>query len=172
MAHDGWVSTPSDGVPPLRIGTQEREAAYKALDAHLDAGRLDAEEYGERYAKASMARTRPELELLFVDLPLPHPSFSAAGATSTASTASTGGMAQPNFSTTAPGTPPWQGPRRAQEYARHYARMGASILAIVPFIAIALFFLTGAWIAFLLIPIVATLSGRARHHGRQSCSRR
>ena len=56
----------------VRIGNTEREAATKALDAHLSAGRIDMDEYGERYAKASMARTRGELEPLFADLPEPH----------------------------------------------------------------------------------------------------
>jgi uncharacterized protein DUF1707 len=60
---------------PLRIGTSEREAAGLALDAHLQAGRLDAEEYGERYARAMSARTREDLRPLFADLPTPHPEF-------------------------------------------------------------------------------------------------
>jgi hypothetical protein len=59
----------------LRIGTKEREAAGRALDAHLQAGRLDAEEYGERYARAMSARTREDLRPLFADLPAPHPEF-------------------------------------------------------------------------------------------------
>jgi Domain of unknown function (DUF1707) len=73
------VSTSPDGRPPLRIGTQEREAACQALDVHLTAGRLDAEEYGERYATASLARNYSELDALFFDLPAPHwaPRFAA-----------------------------------------------------------------------------------------------
>ena len=47
--------------------------ALKALDEHLNAGRLDAEEYGQRVAQASVARTRDGLDELFVDLPAPHP---------------------------------------------------------------------------------------------------
>ena len=74
------MSTPSGGTPPIRIGNHEREAASAALDKHLEAGRLDAEEYGERYAKAPMARTRDELDALFLDLPAPHP-FTPAHAT-------------------------------------------------------------------------------------------
>ena len=35
----------------IRIGNAERDAAMKALDEHLTAGRLDLDEYGERYAK-------------------------------------------------------------------------------------------------------------------------
>jgi Domain of unknown function (DUF1707) len=65
------MSAPSN--PSLRIGNDERDAAIKALDEHLTAGRLDAEEYGERVAQASVARTREGLDGLFVDLPEPHP---------------------------------------------------------------------------------------------------
>jgi hypothetical protein len=63
----------------LRIGNDERDAAIKALDEHLNAGRLDPEEYGQRVAQASVARTREGLDELFVDLPGPHP-FPAAAA--------------------------------------------------------------------------------------------
>ena len=59
--------------PPIRIGTAERDAAMKALDEHLEAGRLEVDEYGERSARASVATTAPELAALFDDLPAPHP---------------------------------------------------------------------------------------------------
>src|SRR3954463_6850379 len=45
----------------LRIGNAERNAAMKALDAHLEAGRLGVEEYGERSAVAAGATTASEL---------------------------------------------------------------------------------------------------------------
>ena len=61
--------------PPIRIGTAERDAAMKALDEHLEAGRLDVDEYGERSARASVATTVPELAVLFDDLPAPHPAL-------------------------------------------------------------------------------------------------
>jgi len=70
------VSTPSGATPHLRIGYQEREAACAALAIHLGAGRLDAEEYGERYAMATMARTSGELDAIFWDLPAVHPAIS------------------------------------------------------------------------------------------------
>ena len=59
--------------PPIRIGTAERNAAMKALDEHLEAGRLEVDEYGERSARAAVATTAPELAALFDDLPAPHP---------------------------------------------------------------------------------------------------
>lgn len=57
----------------LRIGNDERDAAIKALDEHMSAGRLDPDEYGQRVAEASVARTREDLDPLFADLPEPHP---------------------------------------------------------------------------------------------------
>ena len=57
----------------IRIGNDERDAAIKALDEHMSAGRLDPDEYGQRVAEASVARTRDDLTPLFADLPQPHP---------------------------------------------------------------------------------------------------
>jgi hypothetical protein len=59
----------------LRIGNVERNAAMKALDAHLEAGRLGVEEYGERSAAAAGAIAASELEALFTDLLDPHPAL-------------------------------------------------------------------------------------------------
>jgi Domain of unknown function (DUF1707) len=60
--------------PQIRIGYAERSAAQEALDEHLTAGRLDPDEYADRYAAAEIARTQAELDALFTDLPAPHPS--------------------------------------------------------------------------------------------------
>ena len=62
----------------MRIGDTERESALAALGEHMSAGRLDIDEYGERTAKVSAAKTRGELTDLFGDLPEPHPTFGAA----------------------------------------------------------------------------------------------
>lgn len=61
------------GAPELRIGDTERDDALRALGDHLAGGRLDAEEYGDRAARVTAARTRGELTALFTDLPQPHP---------------------------------------------------------------------------------------------------
>ncbi|ROS40200.1 DUF1707 SHOCT-like domain-containing protein [Amycolatopsis thermoflava] len=61
--------------PDLRIGDNDRESALKALGEHLSAGRLDLDEYGDRSAKVTAARTRRDLAELFADLPAPHPVF-------------------------------------------------------------------------------------------------
>src|SRR3954452_3443554 len=66
------MSEPAPNSSP-RIGTAEREAAMADLGTHLEAGRLDPEEYGERSARVTEAPTAADLEPLFADLPEPHP---------------------------------------------------------------------------------------------------
>jgi hypothetical protein len=57
----------------MRIGDTEREQALAALGEHMSAGRLNIDEYGERSAKVTAARTRSELVDVFTDLPSPRP---------------------------------------------------------------------------------------------------
>lgn len=64
--------------PHIRIGYDERGAAQEALDVHMTAGRLDADEYADRFATAGVARTQAELDALFTDLPEPHPARASA----------------------------------------------------------------------------------------------
>ena len=59
-------------TPRLRVGHDERTAAMKALDEHLEAGRLDVTTYSDRSATAGAAVYRDELDALFTDLPEPH----------------------------------------------------------------------------------------------------
>lgn len=53
----------------LRVGDAERESAAKAIGEHFAAGRLDYAELDERIEAAWRARTRADLDALFVDLP-------------------------------------------------------------------------------------------------------
>lgn len=53
----------------LRIGDAEREQAQTALADHYAAGRLDHDEYSQRLDRIWAARTRAELDPVFVDLP-------------------------------------------------------------------------------------------------------
>jgi len=132
----------TDERPPIRIGTAERDAAMKALDAHLEAGRLDVDEYGERSARAAVATTAPELAALFDDLPAPHPPLpGVAGLPALAQPATAPAVREPS------GLDVW-GPR---------------LVALSPFIAVALFLLTRQWIFFLLIPAAGALLGGRRH---------
>jgi hypothetical protein len=61
--------------PDIRIGDAEREEALKALGEHMSAGRLELDEYGDRSALVTTAKTRGDLLALFADLPQPHPRF-------------------------------------------------------------------------------------------------
>jgi uncharacterized membrane protein YgcG len=128
--------------PQIRIGTKERESAYAALNTHLEAGRLDPEEYGDRYAAVSVARTRPELQAPFADLPEPHP-----------------------FSAPAAPQPTWS--ERAGAATRRL-HMTPALFGVIPFVALALAIITHTWLFFLLIPAAGSIFGRRGwgHHGR------
>lgn len=56
-----------------RIGDTERAEAQRALQHHLNAGRLRLAEFVERFARAADAATAAEIAALFADLPAPHP---------------------------------------------------------------------------------------------------
>lgn len=141
------------GSGSMRIGTSERNSAMKALDAHLEAGRIGVEEYGERSAKAANATIASELTELFTDLPAPHPAI--------------GGTAP------LPAVPP---PTQAMPVVGEsgaVANRGSAfldvaaprILAVMPFVALALFFTVGGWWWFLLIPAAGALFYGSRHDG-------
>jgi len=141
------VSTPSGGLPPLRIGNLEREAACASLDAHLEAGRLDAEEYGERYATATAARTRAELDVLFHDLPAPHPAASAP--VSIAKSA----------------------PRLSGDWQRHLptsaiGRLAAAIVVVAALCLLVPVLAAGAIVWFVVIPMVTGRGCNSRRRNR------
>jgi hypothetical protein len=62
-----------------RIGNAERGAAQSALSEHLNAGRLQVNEYAERSARAADAMTAADIAALFTDLPAPRPSLPGTG---------------------------------------------------------------------------------------------
>ncbi|HEX6359407.1 DUF1707 domain-containing protein [Actinophytocola sp.] len=66
------------GDEAIRVSDAERDEAVTALWTHYESGRLLAAEHEERSARAAAAKTRGDLEALFVDLPAPHPDLSAA----------------------------------------------------------------------------------------------
>lgn len=63
--------------PQLRISDRDRESALTALGEHLSVGRIDIDEFGERSAQVTAAKTRGDLSEVFLDLPAPHPVFDA-----------------------------------------------------------------------------------------------
>ena len=119
------------GTDDFRIGDAERRAAMDLLARHHEAGRLDSFEYEDRRGKAADAVTRRDLDVLFTDLPALGPDGS-----------------EPERRTAAEVQPVRTGGRRVRD----------TMLALTPFIALALFFRTGSWGWFLLIPIVAIVT--------------
>jgi len=146
------TTSPEGGGRRLRIGTAERNAAMKALDAHLEAGRLGVEEYGERSAKAAGATTADELDELFADLPEPHPVLPGTGGPP-ASVAAAAPVVRDEGAV-------------AQRPSGFLDGAAPRIMAVMPFVALALFFTIGGWWWFLLIPAAgAVLYGGRRGHG-------
>ncbi len=135
-----------------RIGTGERDAAVAALKTHQAEGRIDLQEYEERAVQAGQARTWGDLDLVFADLPEPrphpgstpvptHPAASGAHPAASGAHLSGGLLPEP------------------------YAWM---VTAAAPLLAVILFFTTGSWLWFLVVPIVGVVvygpgSGPDRH---------
>lgn len=127
----------------IRISDAERESALSALGEHMSAGRLDIDEYGERSAKVTAAKTRADVLGLFDDLPAPHPTFSNPAG-------------QPAAPTPAP-PPPAKG--RASQAAA--MRGLAAIMPLAWIGAIALMVVLHLPWLVLFIPIALTCMGSA-----------
>lgn len=128
----------------MRIGDTERESALTALGDHMSAGRLDIDEYGDRTARVSAAKTRGDLLALFGDLPAPHPKFGVANPAPVpaAPVPATGALPLPRGD----GTP---FPRRLM----------AAAVPLAGIAAVVLFFTFGTWLFFLLPAAVMVLGG-------------
>jgi hypothetical protein len=146
------------GPRPLRIGTAERESAARALNAHLEAGRLGVEEYADRSALAADATVASEIVELFTDLPAPHPDLpTTIGAT---------------------GAPlaPAMGSSVAEPEPGPFSGWLPRIAAATPIIATILFFVFSgvfpqAWLFFLLIPLMGALGFSKGHHDKEERER-
>lgn len=119
---------PSD----IRISDSEREDALGKLGEHMSAGRLDIDEYGERSAKVTTAKTRGELLDLFGDLPDPRPTFGRPA-------------------------PPVPAPPPPVPYGRRIAPVLIPVLAIV--LAVALMVAFKVYFFFLLPFLIFAISG-------------
>ena len=122
--------------PEIRIGDTEREEALKVLGVHMSAGRLDLDEYGERSALVTTAKTRRDLVALFADLPAPHPAFEQLATPSPA--------------------PLVAKPRTSAEISRRFA---AALVPLAGIVAVAAFFFLKTWVVFLIVPAVAIVVG-------------
>jgi hypothetical protein len=62
----------------VRIGDKERDESVALLAEHFSFGRLSPAEHEQRHNAAKAAVIRSEIEILFEDLPAPHPDLSGA----------------------------------------------------------------------------------------------
>ena len=154
--------------PEQRLSDAERDAAVAQLLAAQAEGRLSGAEYQERAGSARSAVTQGDLVPLFTDLPdaapaqpKPVPPAAPASAPSEYSSGS-GYPTTPGYSSS-PGysdSNGW-GSGRVRPLG---GAVGATIMALVPFLALGLFFLFGfygsfawSWAFFLLIPIAGII---------------
>jgi hypothetical protein len=116
----------------MRLSDAEREEALAALSEHVRTGRLDIEEFGNRSARVSAAKTQAELAPFFADLPEPRPNVL-------------------NSQRVRPA------PRRSAPARRFGARAVpiAAIIAVLLFLTVA----RGIWFVFLLPVAVALILG-------------
>lgn len=135
-----------DEVGAVRIGDGERRATVEALEAHREAGRLDPTEFEERQVAAARARTWAEVAPLFADLPAPRP----AGMPSIPMPAAS--LPVPVAGTSPPGA--WSTGLLSTVLPPPYRD---TVMALTPFAAVVLFFVTGTWLWFLMIPIMGIL---------------
>ncbi|MBW4716181.1 DUF1707 SHOCT-like domain-containing protein [Saccharothrix obliqua] len=122
------------GDQDIRIGDAEREDALRLLGEHLAEGRLAVDEYGDRSARVTTARTRGELLALFADLPAPRPVFGAV--------------------------PPLRQPAVRPGRFQLEPRVAAAIVPVVGLLCVIAFFAFRTPLVFLLVPAAALLIGR------------
>ena len=149
--------------PDERLSTTEREEAVTRLSEFQVEGRLTSAEFEERTVAARAAVTRADLVPLFSDLPTAGPSWEAEPWATTPTASASTGTPGADF---APPPPPVS-PADARPVRTSRAlggRVGDTVMALTPFLALALFFLTGfaggfawSWLWFLIIPIVAII---------------
>jgi hypothetical protein len=146
---DGFMSdVESPGSDGYRISDSDRQAATEALNAHREAGRLDAVEYEDRQVRIAKARTWTQIQPVFDDLPAPHP----VGMPSIGSA--------PSPLHPMAGAPPAPVPTNGQGGLLGDLvpqRYHSTLMALSPFIALLLFFTTHWWVWFLLIPVLGIL---------------
>jgi hypothetical protein len=144
---NGGATGQGDGVGSTkRVGTVERDEAIARLGEHWQAGRLDPAEHELRVTKARAAVTQADVDVLFADLPQQGPPRASTGAVS------------------------------ATGNGGYFEGKRDTIMALTPFAALVLFFITHTWLWFLLVPVMGILvygpggnreEKRERHqHGR------
>ncbi|HYO18183.1 MAG TPA: DUF1707 domain-containing protein [Dermatophilaceae bacterium] len=142
------MAGPHDGVGnSTRVGSAERDEAVALLAEHWHAGRLDPSEHELRVTRARAAVTQADLDVLFTDLPQPVP------------------VAPPPAGSGSPGPVSASGGGGFLEGKRE------TIIALTPFAALILFFVTHSWLWFLMVPVMGILlfgpGGKRNQPGRE-----
>ena len=152
--------------PDERLSNAEREEAVARLSDAQIAGRLTPAEYEQRAASARAAVTRGNLAPLFADLP-DVPPAAPSGPTLLTGPGTLPPPSADQFHV-APPPPAVDQYRSAPPPTRTSralgGRVGDTIMALTPFIALGLFFWTGfaggfawSWLWFLIIPVTAII---------------
>jgi hypothetical protein len=126
----------------IRVSSAERDDAAAALGAHRASGRLTQTEYDARYQRAVEANSRAELEVLFDDLPAPHPDLS--------------GAVSPRPPTVV--NPEWPGGRVATRASRVMDVVGVLSLLVGLPVAIVMTAVFGLWWTFLVVLGIGVLA--------------
>lgn len=153
--------------PEMRLSNADREDAVAQLADALAQGRLSATEYEERASAARAAIARSDLVPLFRDLPSTGLSSSSGRDASSGVQPDGYSVAQPNaLGPGAPHSDPLVSEPDGSAIRQRAlgSTVGATIMALTPFVALGLFLLTGhfgsygwSWLWFLLIPIVGII---------------
>jgi len=149
--------------PEQRLSDAEREEAVGHLASAQAEGRLAPAEFEERSSAARSAVTRADLAPLFADLPPIAPESPSISAPPPPPGPSPAYAGLPSTTTTGWDAAPPTAPRRSRALG---GRVGDTIMALSPFIALLLFFgfgfwtpggFTWSWLFFFLIPIAGII---------------
>jgi hypothetical protein len=157
-----------------RLSHSERDDAVAALAEFAKEGRLTDAEAAQRSETARSAVTRGDLAPLFTDLPIALQSSAQPSGRQASAAQQPGSAQQSNF-----GAPVDAGYGQAPYGQAPYAPAGPrqrpwryAVVSLSPFVALALFFITGnvwgfnyAWLWFLLIPIAGIVTYGANGWG-------
>jgi Domain of unknown function (DUF1707) len=126
----------------IRISATERADAITALGEHHASGRLTLTEYELRCQRTTDAVVRGEIEVLFEDLPAPHPDLSSA---------------------VAPRRPiqihpEWPGGRGDTRASKVMDAIGVLTLLVGLPVAIVLTVVAGMWWMFIAVAVVAVVA--------------
>lgn len=143
----GPEDEPSDRI---RIGDRERESALQALGQHLSEGRLTMTEYDERATAVAAAMTSSDVRKLFTDLPPPHPTLDGTTGIGTVATRRPAPLA---------GQRPVPRTVASSEDRSRAQRVVGVAVGVSAVASVALFFLLGTWLVFLIPAIISVAAG-------------